>query len=89
MTYLFVLERWILLKTRFIAKFAKTLTESQVKITIFRLLWPAYIISVVTDEIFIHLGANVITDGPLLHLGPVVTLVPSTSSTDKKSGSLK
>ena len=37
----------------------------------------------------ITLGSNVITDGPLLHLGPVITLVPSTSSTDKKSGSLK
>ena len=37
----------------------------------------------------LHLGSNVITDKPLLHLGPVITLVPSTSSTDKKSGSLK
>ena len=34
----------------------------------------------------LHLGSNVITDGPLLHLGPVITLVPSTSSTDKKFG---
>ena len=31
----------------------------------------------------LHLGSNVITDGPLLHLGPVITLLPSTSSTDK------
>ena len=31
----------------------------------------------------LHLGSNVITDGPVLHLGPVITLLPSTSSTDK------
>ena len=37
----------------------------------------------------LHLGSNVITDRPLLHLGLVITFVPSTSSTDKKSGSLK
>ena len=48
----------------------------------------SHIISVVTDEKK-HLGANVIIDGPLLRLGPVITLVPSTSSTDKKAGSLK
>ena len=35
-----------------------------------------------------HLGSNVITDGPLLHLDLVMTFVPPTSSTDKKSGSL-
>ena len=51
----------------------------------------SHIITVVTDETFnvLLLGSNVITDRPLLHLGPVITFVPSTSSTGKKSGSLK
>ena len=26
----------------------------------------------------LHLGSNVVTDRPLLHLGPVITFVPST-----------
>ena len=31
----------------------------------------------------LHVGSNVITDGPLLHLGPVITFAPSTSPQTK------
>ena len=55
----------------------------------FRLLWTCLILSQSWQmKPLLHLGSNVITDGPLLHLGPVITLVPSTTSTDEKSGNL-